>query len=124
MFSSYVAYARSKSERKTDDEDSWGYHMIIERGRQWANKRYEARMSAADDFADFEEWASGPWTPEMVRRMPWKTLRQGPQLGEIDPETRRVINYEMERRQRSIQPVIANIISVIALAVAVLAHFK
>lgn len=97
---------------------------LIERWRRWANERYEARMSAADDFADFKEWASGPWTPEMVRRMPWKTLRQGPQLGGIDPETRRVINFEMERRQRSIQPMIANVISFVALIVAILAYFR
>jgi hypothetical protein len=56
--------------------------------------------------------------------MPWKTLRQGPQLGGIDPETQHVINFEMERRQRSMQPAIANVISFIALIIAILAYFR
>ncbi|HEX5184129.1 MAG TPA: hypothetical protein VFW19_13405 [Allosphingosinicella sp.] len=93
---------------------------MFERWRKWTYKRFERRVSATDDFAEFEQWASGPWTPEMATKMPWDVLVKGPQLGTIDAETRRVIDLEISRRFRSRQPIIANIISVAALAVALL----
>ncbi len=70
---------------------------MIERWRRWAYKRYEARLSSTRDFALFEQWASGPWTPEVVSRMPWEILIKRPQLGGIDGETRKVIDLEIEK---------------------------
>jgi len=97
---------------------------MVERWRRWAYKRYEARTSTTDDFAQFEQWASGPWTPEMVSKMPWDILIKGPQLGGIDAQTRKIIDWEMEKRFRSRQPVIANVISFLALLIALIAMFK
>lgn len=34
-------------------------------------------MASADDFASFEKFASGPWNPEIVSRMPWDVLARG-----------------------------------------------
>lgn len=96
----------------------------MERWRQWAYKRYERRVSTADDFAQFEQWASGPWTPGMVAKMPWDILVKGPQLGTIDAGTRRVIDLEIEKRFRSRLPIWQTAISVAALLVAVIALFK
>lgn len=97
---------------------------MIELFRRWSYKRYEAHVSTTDDFAQFEQFASGPWTPDIVAKMPWDTLVKGPQLGGIDAQTRIVIDVEIERRFRSRQPVIANVLSFIALAVAIVALFK
>jgi hypothetical protein len=97
---------------------------MIELWRRWTFKRYEERFSTAEDFAKFEHFASGPWTPEMVRRMPWDMLMKGPQLGAIDAQTRKVIDLEVERRHRSIQPTIANCIALVALIVSLVAFFK
>lgn len=97
---------------------------MIEAWRKWAYKRYEARIASTDDFAKFDQWASGPWTPDMAARMPWDILVRGPQLGGIDAQTRKVIDLEIDKRYRSRQPMIANLISVAALAIAVLALFK
>ena len=94
---------------------------MLELWRQWTYKRYEARYSSSEDFAKFEKFASGPWTPEMVTRMPWDILMKGPQLGKTDAQTRRVIDWEVERRLRSRQPLIANIIAILALIVSVVA---
>lgn len=92
--------------------------------RRWAYKRYEARVSTTDDFAQFEQWASGPWTPQIAAKMPWDKLIEGPQLGGIDAQTRKVIDLEIDKRHRSRQPLIANVISLAALIVAVMALFK
>ncbi len=89
--------------------------------RRWNYKRYETKISSTDDFAEFDRWASGPWTPEIASRMPWDKLIQGPQLGAIDQETRRVIDLEIEKRHRSRQPIIANFISFLALVAAAIA---
>lgn len=97
---------------------------MIEAWRRWNYGRYEARVSAEDDFAKFEQWASGPWTPQIAAKMPWDKLIIGPQLGGIDAQTRRVIDLEIEKRHRSRQPLIANVISLTALIVAVFALFK
>lgn len=97
---------------------------MFEAFRRWAYKRYEAKISATDDFAQFEQFATGPWTPDMVAKMPWDILIKGPQLGGTDAQTRRVIDMEIEKRFRSRQPVIANVLSVLALAVASAALFK
>lgn len=97
---------------------------MIEAWRRRKYKRYEARVAAADDFAEFEQWASGPWTPQIAAKMPWDKLIKGPQLGGIDTETRKVIDLEIEKRHRSRQPLIANLISLLALVVAIIALFK
>lgn len=94
---------------------------VMEAWRRWRYKRYEARVSAADDFAQFERWASGPWTPDMVSKMPWDILIKGPQLGGIDGQTRKVIDWEIEKRFQSRQPIIANVISFLALIVSIFA---
>ena len=73
----------------------------MERWRRWIYKRYESRVSASDNFAEFEQWASGPWTPDMVARMPWDVLIKGPQLGAIDADTRKVIDLEIQKRFQS-----------------------
>jgi hypothetical protein len=97
---------------------------MIDAWRRWNYKRYEARISTTEDFAQFQQWASGPWTPDMASRMPWEILIQGPQLGGIDAQTRKVIDLEIDKRFRSRQPVIANLISLAALVVAVIALLK
>lgn len=97
---------------------------MIERWRRWAYKRYEGRVSTTDDFAQFDHWASGPWTPGMVAKMPWEILIKGPQLGGIDAQTRKIIDLEIEKRFRSRQPMIANLISFLALIIALIALFK
>ncbi len=60
----------------------------------------------------------------MVAIMPWDILIRGPQLGGIDAETRRVIDLEIEKRFRSRQPAIANVISFAALVVAAVALWR
>lgn len=97
---------------------------MIEAWRRWQYKRYEARVSSTDDFAKFDQFASGPWTPEMVFRMPWDVLVKGPQLGGIDAQTRRVIDMEMARRAQPVSPIIANVIAVLALIVSVFALLR
>ncbi len=97
---------------------------MIEAFRRWAYKRYEARVSATNDFAEFEQFASGPWTPAMTAAMPWDILVKGPQLGGIDAQTRRVIELEIESRLRSRQPLVANVIAFGALVVALIALLR
>lgn len=97
---------------------------MIEAWRRWRYKRYEARVASSDDFAQFEQWASGPWTPEIASKMPWDVLVKGPWLGAIDTETRRVIDLEIEKRFRSIHPMLANVISGLALLVSVVALIR
>ena len=95
-----------------------------ERWRRWRYKRYEARVSSTEDFAQFDQFASGPWTPEMVSKMPWDVLTRGPQLGGIDAQTRRVIDMEMARRAQPISPIIANILAALALLISLVALFR
>lgn len=97
---------------------------MIEAWRRWRYKRFEARVASTDDFAQFDQWASGPWTPEIVSKMPWDVLVKGPWNGGIDAETRRVIDLEIEKRFRSIHPMIANLISTAALIVAAIALWR
>lgn len=78
--------------------------------RRWAYRRYEARVASADNFAEFEKFTTGPWSPDMVTKMPWDVLVKGPQLGSIDAETRRVIDMEMARRAQPLSPIIANVV--------------
>lgn len=97
---------------------------MFEKWRRWSYKRYEARVGSTDDFAKFEQFASGPWTPEIVSRMPWDILIKGPQLGVIDAETRRVIDLEIEKRFRSKQPLINNLIAAAAFVVSFIALWR
>lgn len=97
---------------------------MIEAWRRWRYKRYEARVSSTDDFAQFDQFASGPWTPEMVSKMPWDVLVKGPQLGGIDAQTRRVIDMEMARRAQPVSPIISNVIAGLALIVSIFALIK
>jgi hypothetical protein len=60
----------------------------------------------------------------MTAKMPWDILVKGPQLGGIDGQTRKAIDLEIEKRFRSRQPAIANVISLVALVVAIIALFK
>jgi hypothetical protein len=97
---------------------------LIEALRRWRYKRYESRIASTEDFAQFNQWASGPWTPEIVSRLPWEVLVKGPWNGGIDAETRQVIDLEIEKRFRSIHPMLANLISTAALIVAIIALFR
>lgn len=97
---------------------------MIELWRRLTYSKWEHRMAASDDFSRFANFASGPWTPDMVRRMPWPILMRGPKLGGIDSETRKVIDLEVERRFRSPQPLITNLISIAALVVSILTALK
>ena|SRR5438093_369256 len=98
---------------------------MFEAIRRWRYKQFEKRISVTGDFAQFDQWASGPWTPDMVSMMPWDILVKGPQLGGIDAQTRKVIDFEIEKRFRSShQPLIGNVISFIALIVAMIALWK
>lgn len=92
--------------------------------RRWRYDRYAAKKGGSEKFADFEEWASGPWTPAIAHRVPMPELLQGPPLGAINDQSRKVIDMELERRSRSVSPMIANVISLLALAVAVAAVVK
>ena len=97
---------------------------MFEAWRRWNHKRYEARVSVTEDYAQFEQLVSGPWTTEMVSRMPWDILVKGPQFGNIDTQTRKLIDLEIEKRIQSRQPFIANVISFGALLIAVIALYK
>lgn len=97
---------------------------MFEAWRCWRYKRYENRVASADNFAEFEQLVSGPWTPDVVSRMPWDILIKGPQQGGIDAETRRVIDFEIEKRFRSKQPIISNLIAAAALVVSIIALSK
>ncbi len=97
---------------------------MIELWRRWAYKRYERRASRAYNFAEFEQFASGPWTPEIVSKMPWNVLVKGPNFGGIDEQTRKVIDMEMARRAQPTGETITIIISSISLVVSIVALFK
>ena len=97
---------------------------MIELWRRWAYKRYERRTSRADNFAEFEQFASGPWTPAIVSKMPWDVMVKGPSLGGIDEQTRKVIDMEMARRAQPVGATITIILSSISLVVSIAALFK
>lgn len=98
--------------------------MVLDKWRQWRYKRWETRVATGDDFGKFVKLLDGPWTPEIAARMPIDVLLSGPQFGQIDAQTRRIIDMELERRLRSWQPAISNIIALLALIVAVCAYLK
>lgn len=97
---------------------------MIELWRRWNYKRYEKSASTSDDFAKFEQFASGPWTSEIVSKMPWDVMVKGPQLGGIDEQTRKVIDMEMARRAQPASAAIANVIAALALVVSIVALLK
>lgn len=97
---------------------------MIEAWRKWRYKRYEAKVAAADDFAVFDKWASGPWTPDIVCKMPAEVLIKGPQFGGIDAETRKVIDLELSRRFQSQQPLIGNLLAFAALILSAVALYR
>lgn len=97
---------------------------MLEAWRRFRYKRYEARVSSTDDFAEFDQFASGPWTPAMVSKMPWDVLVKGPQLGGINEQTRKVIDMEMARRAQPVSAVIANILALAAVIISIIALFK
>ena len=97
---------------------------MIDLWRRWRYPQYEVRLASSDDFTTFTRLASGPWTPDMTAKMPWDILIAGPKLGEIDPETRRVIDLKTEKRFRSRQPVFANPIACAALIVSLFSLFR
>ena len=97
---------------------------VIEMWRRWNYKRHEARFSNSENFSEFVQWANGPWTPQMVSKMPSEVLIRGPRLGEIDAHTRKAIDLEIEKRFRSRQPFVANVISLLALVTAIIAMLR
>jgi len=97
---------------------------MIDKWKRWRYKRWEARVAAGDDFAKFVSLLDGPWTPEIASKMPIDVLLSGPQFGQINGQTRKIIDMELERRLRSWQPAISNVIALLALVVAVCAYFK
>ncbi|MDI7774396.1 hypothetical protein [Asticcacaulis sp. EMRT-3] len=92
--------------------------------RRWQYKKYEARISASDDFEKFNQFASGPWTPEIASKLPWDILVKGPQLGNIDVQTRKVIDMEIAKRCQSHQPFIANLLAVLAILISIISLLK
>jgi hypothetical protein len=95
---------------------------MLERWRRWSWKRYERRVSTSDDFKKFQRLFSGPITPDLASKMPLEVLLER-RTGEAQ-ESRAIIDGEINRRLNSIQPMIANIISVVALIVAAIALAK
>lgn len=81
-------------------------------------------MGSSDDLEVFEKLVSGPWTPDMARKMPWDILVNGPQLNGIDSETRSVIELEKARRIQPLHTSMNTIISSLALIVAIVALFR
>jgi hypothetical protein len=94
--------------------------MMIEKWRAWRWKAYERRVSASDDFAEFERLFSGPLTPALASKMPL-TLLLDKRIGQVDQEARSIIDSEINRRLNSRQPMIANIMSAIALILSIIA---
>jgi hypothetical protein len=94
---------------------------VIERFRRWKYKRFEARVSTSENFAEFERLFSGPLTPDLASKMPLEVLleRRGGQVGH---ETRSIIDSEITRRLSSRLPMIAMGLSVIAIIIS-LANF-
>jgi hypothetical protein len=94
---------------------------MMEWWRRRTYNRFTRKKGASDEFGEFEEWASGPWTPSIAAKIPLPELLVGPPLGTIDAQTRQIIDIEVARRYRSISPAIANVISALALFVAIMA---
>lgn len=93
----------------------------------WRRYRFDniaKKRAASDKFEDFEEWFSGPWTPEIARKLPWKELIKGPLLGGIDAETRRVIELETMRRTPAYGVITANIMALIAIGISTISLLK
>lgn len=98
--------------------------MIMEALRKWRYRRYEAKIASTDDFAAFDKWASGPWTPDIVSNMPSEVLIKGPKFGGIDAETRRIIDLELGRRFESRQPFVGNLLAFAALILSAVALYR
>lgn len=94
---------------------------MFEAWRRWNYSRWSNERGASEDFKEFEEWAVGPWTPAIAKKIPIVELLAGPPMGAIDPQTRKIIDLEVARRSQSISPIIANLISALALIVAIAA---
>lgn len=86
--------------------------------RRYRFERIARKRAEADDFSDFEEWFSGPWTPDIARKLPWKELMRGPLFGGIDDQTRRVIELETLRRTPSYGVIAANALALIAIGIS------
>lgn len=93
---------------------------MIDWWREWKWTQYERRASVSEDFAEFEKVFSGPITPDLAAKMPLSILLKR-RSGEVGHETRAIVDAEIGRRLNSTQPMIANVISVIALVVSVIA---
>jgi hypothetical protein len=96
---------------------------MIEKWRAWRWKQYERQVSASDDLAEFERLFSGPLTPTLAAKMPM-TLLLDKRSGQVGQETRSIIDSEINRRLNSHQPMIANILSAIALVLSIIALIK
>ncbi|MGK6321352.1 hypothetical protein [Sphingomonas sp. DT-204] len=97
---------------------------MMETWRRWNYARFSNKIGSSDDFAKFEGWASGPWTPAIARKIPTPELLAGPPMGSIDAQTRKIIDLEITRRAQPVSPMVANIIAILALIVSVIALFK
>ena len=73
---------------------------MFEWWRRWTYPKWESRVAGSEKLADFERLTEGPWTPDMVRRMPAEVLLKGPTLGGINRATRHIIDTEIERRMQ------------------------
>jgi hypothetical protein len=87
--------------------------------RRWTWQRYESRVSTSDDFATFQRLFSGPLTPDLASKMPLGILLK--KRDDAGQETRGIIDAEINRRLNSRLAIIANLISVLALIVSVVA---
>lgn len=92
----------------------------------WRRRNYPhlmKKIGSNDDFSEFVEWDSGPWTLEIARKLPERILRAGPPSGRIDADTRRVIDLEMARRSQFRTNATTIGISILALAVSIVGLF-
>lgn len=96
---------------------------MIVRFRKWRFKRYEARVATSDDFAEFERLFAGPLTPDLAAKMPLSLLLEK-RSGQVGQETQNIVDSEINRRLNSRQPMLANVLSVIAIIIAVAALLK
>lgn len=96
---------------------------MIEAWRRRNYPRLMKKIGSTDDFVEFVEWESGPWTLGMARKLPERVLRAGPPSGRIDADTRRVIDLEMARRSQFRANAVTICISILALAVSVAGLF-
>lgn len=96
---------------------------MIELWRRWSWRRYERRTSVSDNFAEFQRLFSGPITPDLAYKMPLSVLLER-RNGEIALETRNTIDAEITRRLNSRQPLVANVLAVIAVIISLVALAK